>query len=396
MNGARVEWHSVFAQAFKKFVAECYFLDVGQGASQVINLGGGNAIVIDCGPNGHVLCDLLRRKLRITRIAALILSHNHQDHVGGMPAVVRNYRKAIDHIYLLQDMDAKKLQASKTFRFLEEEHTKGNIPAPIPLIQASSNHCLYPSINQDENALKLNLLFPDFFDNVHGQTSQNQNHTCGVLLLECGEKRILFPGDAEIDAWRTIYKKRNEQSVRCDVMAIPHHGGQIVRYRKKDETYDELHEAISSGLEWMYTQAIVSTTTVVSVGTSNSYPDQHPLPPQIDAVRKSGSCVMCTQITKRCVEDVESVRPGVLASQDFPCQSSSSKVATTSGQPKDVACAGTVLVSIGPKDISVYRQAEHQNAVDTRLCCEHETPLCRSASGKAEKDKSDGQNNPGK
>jgi len=223
----------------------------------------------------------------------------------------------------------------------------------------------------------LELLFPTFFENIDGQASGNQNYTCGVLLLRCGDKRILFPGDAEIDAWRAIYNRRESRPVECDVMAIPHHGGQIVRCRKKNETYEELHSAIASDLEWLYTQAIKIPTAIVSVGTSNTYPDQHPLPPQIDALRKSGACVMCTQITKRCSDDLERLRPGVLDPMTTPCQSRPIKTATKSGQSKDLACAGTVVVQIGPNEIRIERQADHQAAIDAKLTTPADHPLCR-------------------
>jgi competence protein ComEC len=181
------------------FVAECYFLDVGQGTSQVINLGGGSAIVIDCGPSFQVLGDLLRRQLRIQRIAALILSHNHSDHIGGVPGLVRQYRKAIDQIYLLQDQPAKNLQNHKVFAFLRQEVDAKNIPEPIPLLRHPKNVWLYGT---SPDPLGLELLFPSFLENIEGQASGNQNHTCAVLLLRCGSIRVLFPGDAEIDAWR--------------------------------------------------------------------------------------------------------------------------------------------------------------------------------------------------
>ena len=86
--------------------AECYFLDVGQGAAQVVDLGDGSAIVIDCGRSYPVLGDLLHRRLDIQRIAALVMTHNHEDHVGGVPGLVAQFRKSIDAIYFLQDRPA--------------------------------------------------------------------------------------------------------------------------------------------------------------------------------------------------------------------------------------------------------------------------------------------------
>lgn len=360
-----------------KVVAECYFLDVGQGACQVINLGDGSAIVIDCGPSYQVLGDLLERRLGIKRIEALVLSHNHSDHTGGLPGLVRQYRKSIDRIYLLQDQPAKQMQGNRQFSFLRDEFENGNVPAPIPLIRHGENCWLFPGSNSADS-VRLELLFPTFFDNIDGQAAGNQNYTCGVMLLQCGRKRVLFPGDAEIDAWRSINRTRNGHPVECDVMAVPHHGGQIVRYRTNDETYEELHEAITADLDWLYTEAIKSETAIISVGTSNSYPDQHPLPPQIDAVKKSGACVMCTQITSRCSDDLERLRPGVLDPAATPCQSRRTTTTTSTGRSTDIACAGTILVQIGPDEIRVERHSDHTAAIDSKLTTSADHPLCRN------------------
>jgi glyoxylase-like metal-dependent hydrolase (beta-lactamase superfamily II) len=359
-------------------VAECYFLDVGQGAAQVVDLGDDSAIVIDCGPSYHVLGNLLQRRLKIGRIAALVLSHNHSDHVGGVVGLVRQYRKAIDRIYFLQDQSAQRMESLPYFAFLRSEFESGNIPAPIPLIRHSEHMWLYPQVNP-QNTVGLELLFPNVFQNIAAQASGSQNRTCGVLLLRCGSRRVLFPGDAEIDAWRAIHKARANVPLECDVIAIPHHGGQIVRHRRPGEKYDDLHADILPDLEWLYRQAIKTPVAIVSAGTSNIYPDQHPLPPQIEAVGSRGRCrILCTQITSRCSDDLERLRPGVLEPQSLPCQSQPSATLTSSGQSRDVACAGTILVQIGPDDVQVLREQDHTQAIDTKLNTSADHPLCRS------------------
>ena len=149
-----------------KIVAECYFLDVGQGTSQVINLGDDSAIIIDCGPSYQVLGDLLRRRLGIRRIAALVLSHNHRDHAGGLSGLVRQYRNSIDRIYLLQAQPAAEMQ--RQFAFLRSESENGNIPAPIPLIRHNENKWLY-QVSDSSDSIRLELLFPTFFENSLGE-----------------------------------------------------------------------------------------------------------------------------------------------------------------------------------------------------------------------------------
>jgi competence protein ComEC len=69
-------------------VANC---DVGQGDGLVVNLGSGNAIVVDVGPEPEKM-DHCLKKLGIQAIPLLILTHFHSDHVGGISKVVQNRR----------------------------------------------------------------------------------------------------------------------------------------------------------------------------------------------------------------------------------------------------------------------------------------------------------------
>ncbi|MDQ1654923.1 MAG: competence protein ComEC, partial [Cryptosporangiaceae bacterium] len=66
-------------------VAGC---DVGQGDALVLNAGPGSAVVVDTGPDPQLVDQCLRR-LGVTAIPLLVLTHPHQDHIGGVPGVLR-------------------------------------------------------------------------------------------------------------------------------------------------------------------------------------------------------------------------------------------------------------------------------------------------------------------
>lgn len=224
-----------------EILAECYFLDVGQGSSQVIDLGDGSAVVIDCGPSFQTLGNLLTRRLGIKRITALILSHNHRDHIGGAVGLARQYRGHVDKVYLLQDRSADAMQELDYWSYLRQQSELGLLPKPLFLQQSQTL-----AISKD---VSLEVLFPDSFSNIDAQAANQPNETCGVLLLHCGNKRILFSGDAEIGAWRGIIQARNGSPIECDVFAVPHHGGQVIRHRRVNETPEQLHAAISDDLK---------------------------------------------------------------------------------------------------------------------------------------------------
>lgn len=356
-----------------KIVGECFFLDVGQGTSQVIVLADKSAIVIDCGPNSKVLVDLLKHRLNTTRIHAVVLSHNHADHIGGLSGLVRNFRKAIDKIYLLQDQLADDLILRKAISFVKMQADLGNCPLPTALYRDNSPHILYKSLDPD-NPLVLELLYPTMFENLAAQTTKDQNRSSAILLLRCGNGRILFSGDAQIDAWDSIYKSRKGKPLEIGVASISHHGGQVIRQKHGAETESEFYSSIESDFLRLYTDIIRCQFGIVSVGTE--FKHEHPIPPHIKAVRDSGACVMCTQITERCCSDLESLRPGILDENGIPRSSNRKTVKTAKGQSKAIACAGTVLVQIGENDIEVLRHDEHQKAVSIKLS----HPMCRSSS----------------
>lgn len=349
--------------------AECYFLDVGQASAQVIDLGDGSAIVIDCGRSSRVLRELLRTRLDIKRIALLVITHNHFDHIGGAPGIVQEYRKHIGSIALLQDCSAADLRGRRAFDLLRQEFESGNIPEPVPLISSKTHRWLYPPPGQPNPSpedVSVELLFPNIFENIDGQAAGDPNVTSAVVLLRCGQRRILFPGDAKLDGWKAI-RRRREGPIACDVVAVPHHGGQIVRAIRKGEDYAEFCAAIRPDLEWLYRDCVTSEYAVISVGTSNPHKEKHPTPAHVEALRATKTNILCTQITERCHDNLEGLRPGVLSPQTLPGQSEPHIAQTPGGASRDVACGGTILVQIGPDKLNVERYAEYRAAIDAKL-----------------------------
>jgi competence protein ComEC len=82
----------------------CVILDVGQGDAIVLQFPGGRTILVDAGPSSpsydvgeRVIVPFLSR-LGIARLDALILTHAHDDHAGGLRAVLRNF--TVDRIFV--------------------------------------------------------------------------------------------------------------------------------------------------------------------------------------------------------------------------------------------------------------------------------------------------------
>jgi beta-lactamase superfamily II metal-dependent hydrolase len=69
-------------------VASIEFLDVGQGDAILIRSPEGKTALVDAGPHKELAAELLRRR-GVRSLDLVVLTHHHQDHLGGMAEVVR-------------------------------------------------------------------------------------------------------------------------------------------------------------------------------------------------------------------------------------------------------------------------------------------------------------------
>ncbi|GAA3322228.1 ComEC/Rec2 family competence protein [Paeniglutamicibacter sulfureus] len=81
------------APAVDWMVVSC---DVGQGDGLLINAGDAGAVVVDTGKTAEDIAACLKH-MRVTRVAALFITHRHADHDGGIAGV--GDRRPVDKIY---------------------------------------------------------------------------------------------------------------------------------------------------------------------------------------------------------------------------------------------------------------------------------------------------------
>jgi len=340
---------------------ECWFLDVGQGTSNVILLGEHRAIVIDCGPRtSSVPLQLLKRY--VDTIEALIVSHNDSDHDGGVAEIIQNYPKSISNIYFLQDRPANQI---RTWTLAKHEYEVGNLLNPPQRLEVHNEPQIIYSAPQSN--IELRLLYPNYSDSLDSEKSgkRRPNRTSGILCLFCGLRSVVFSGDSTIESWECIAERLSTYlPLSCDIIAVPHHGGRISATPSQEE----------QTLYRLYSEITTPKIAIISVGSSN--PLGHPSPLMISTLRKLDTSIICTQITPKCSDDLESIRPGIILPPS-PSRSTDRKIQTQSGRPKDIGCAGSIVCEISPDEIHISSWKPHQLAISDRFGSPTFHPLCK-------------------
>lgn len=343
---------------------EVFFLDVAQGTCQIILLGERRAMVLDCGVvNDRLVLKFLRR-FGIEYLDCLVVSHSHNDHIGGAVSVLGEYQDRIGRICFVQD---DRFLDSSFWRRISELLKAGTLKQDQLIRLEATDRPQLVWADQASTA-RLRTYSPTVAENLLSQEAQQQNPTSAVLFLDVRHQRIIFASDSEVSQWREI-RRKSGRLMTCNVLAVPHHAGRT--------------HSSPRDLNWLFDEALAADVAVVSVGTSNTH--GHPRQDVIESLTGHGVKVLCTQITRRCYDgNLETLRPGVLRPIVFPGRSSPNCDVTGSGNSRNVACAGTVRVSITDAGVEVDRLKEHQSAVDRLADSDRDCPLCRRSVPAAE------------
>lgn len=336
-------------------IAKVYFLDVGQGTSQVIEFADGNLVIIDCGASADALVMLLKT-IRFNEIRAVVLSHWHDDHVNGTPALLQNFATKIRFFYLPQDQPAANIRANSIFKQLRRMADKRLF---------SLERLEYRNIDRgriwgpedSSHGPQLSVQYPDLVQSLDAQSQEDVNQGSGILLLQYGEGRILFPGDAGKKAFKALIKREGSCPIHCNILAAPHHSGKLNSGPIDVKNYRNCYH-------WLYQDVVKPDHVVVSVGTDNTY--GHPISEHLFEAVASGATIICTQITPQCHREVQSIKPSLLPLAHLPAE-----CANNNG----VGCGGTIVAELNATGVIVERLREHQDKVDT--LSNAQSPLCR-------------------
>ncbi len=218
--------------------AQVYFIDVGQGDSELIRLkDSGIDILIDAGTRStkQELADYLK-ELGVDDIDILIGTHPHEDHIGGMAKIIEEF--PIGTLYLPETSD-EMTPATKTYESLLDAAENKNVTVRT----AAAGDVL---LEQGNTSFK--VLSPSHTD------YDNLNDYSIVTRLKVGDTAFLFQGDAETPVEEEILDSGAD--VSCDVIKLGHHGS-------------------STSSSRAYLEAANPSAAVISCGVGNEYGHPH-------------------------------------------------------------------------------------------------------------------------
>jgi competence protein ComEC len=174
--------------------------DVGQGDALVVR-DGAAVIVVDTGPDPEAVDGCLR-DLGVRRIAAVVLTHLHADHVEGLPGVLRG--RAVG-VVQLGPLDEPADEAERVGRWLRE----ARLSAQRAVLGES----------RAVGRIRYTVLGPA--EAFHG-TDSDPNNSSLVLTVTLPGLSVLLTGDVEVPAQQAVLARAPD--LRVDVLKVPHHG----------------------------------------------------------------------------------------------------------------------------------------------------------------------------
>ncbi|WP_053057876.1 MBL fold metallo-hydrolase [Rubrobacter aplysinae] len=227
------------------------FLDVGQGNSALLELPGGENVLVDGGPTeaGPLVVRRLG-ELGVRELDAVVLSHADEDHVGGLADVLDAV--PVDTVY-----DSAYPHGTGAYEdFLAAVEESG-----ARYVETRAGDAV-----REDSPAELEFIYPD-------ELGEGTNESSLVLDLTYGDFDAVFMGDAEAEQEEELLAAGRVPDV--EILQVGHHGS-------SDATSEE------------FLQAASPEAAVIQVGADNSY--GHPTPEVLSRLREYGANVYRTDL----------------------------------------------------------------------------------------------------
>lgn len=214
---------------------QVHYIDVGQGDCSLI-ICDGETLLIDAGENGHEtqVINYLRSQ-GINKLDYIIVTHQHSDHIGGMPEVI-------------EEFDANNIIMPRLTK--EQTPTNSTYKAFLKAVQASSAKVISSKVGASYNLG--NATF-EIFGPVTND-AEDINSMSVITKVTYGENTFMFTGDAEFYEEKEVVETGAD--LDCDVLKVGHHGSYT-----------------SSGKDFL--NAVTPEICIISCGEDNDYGHPH-------------------------------------------------------------------------------------------------------------------------
>ena len=239
------------------------FLDIGQGDAIFIDTPSGNQMLIDGGPGKSVLRELSKVMPFYDRsIDVVIATHADQDHVGGLPNVLKNYKVNIFMEPGLSGPSSSYEELEKMVERLDTPTQGRGADQSVGFKKILARRGMV--VDLGDGAI-LQILFP-----VIDPPGTNTNMSSIVAKLVYGENEFMLTGDSPIAIEDYLVSLGG---LKSDVLKAGHHGS-------KTSSSDE------------FVRAVAPQYTVISAGKNNRY--GHPHQEVLDILNNFGTKILFT------------------------------------------------------------------------------------------------------
>lgn len=257
-----------FGPRWSKGKLELTVLDVGQGDSLFVVSPNGRTLLIDGGgafvgfpghaehsgidPGEEAVSPYLWSR-GFQKLDVVALTHAHQDHIGGLTAILENFR--VGTLWIGREVRSEAL--ANLEKLAREEK--------IPIVHEMHGKPF------SWDSVETQVLWPETPPEDVGPSPQNNDSL--VLRMQYGERTMMLPGDAEKQVERSILANNSEGALGADILKVGHHGS-------KNSTIPA------------FLAAMHPIVAVISAGKDNPY--GHPNPELLERLENAGVRILRT------------------------------------------------------------------------------------------------------